>query len=96
MNAYLVSALIILQLMDGTVTTWAIKHGAREANPLMQPLAGNWLFPVLKVLIVVIILLIAARRVVKQPSITRRLNIEMACLGVVYAVVVARNIYLLS
>ena len=47
---YLLSVLIILVVLDGVLTHFLIEGGlAREGNPLLQPLVGDFGFILLKV-----------------------------------------------
>ena len=39
---------IALQLADGFLTTWAVRHGFFELNPLVSGYAGTLLFPAIK------------------------------------------------
>ena len=54
MNALSV-AFIGLQAADTFLTMWAVNHGFTEVNPLMAPIAGTWVSPVVKVVPAIIV-----------------------------------------
>lgn len=42
-------AFVALQVADAFLTLWAVNHGFEEVNPLLAPIAGTWLGPVVKI-----------------------------------------------
>ena len=42
-------AFVALQVADAFLTLWAVNHGFQEINPLMIPIAGTWLSPLVKI-----------------------------------------------
>lgn len=39
-----------LEAVDAFLTMWAVNHGFTEMNPLLAPIAGSWVSPLVKVL----------------------------------------------
>lgn len=40
---------VALEAADAFLTLWAVNHGFQEINPLMAPIAGTWLSPLVKI-----------------------------------------------
>ena len=40
---------VALQVTDAFLTLWAVNHGFEEVNPLLAPIAGTWLSPLVKI-----------------------------------------------
>jgi len=43
-------ALVAAQAADAFLTLWAVNHGFEEVNPIMAPIAGTWLSPLVKII----------------------------------------------
>ena len=77
-----------LETTDGLLTTWAVNHGFQELNILTAPIAGSWLFPVIKIalaLLGVALLLPLAKRF------PRLVNFGFVCVSVFLTLVLASN-----
>ena len=46
----LCSLFVGLETIDAFLTLWAMQHGFTEVNPLMAPIAGTWLGPLVKII----------------------------------------------
>ena len=42
-------AFVAAQAADAFLTLWAVNHGFQEVNPLLAPIAGTWLSPLVKI-----------------------------------------------
>ena len=49
----LVVIFVVLQVLDSCLTSWAVRHGYVELNPLMVGIAHNWWMPTCKVLMAI-------------------------------------------
>ena len=81
---------IALQLADALLTQWAVTNcGVIEQNPLMAPIVGSFLFPVIKIvpaLIVVPILAWTAKRY------TRLIDWGLTGASIFYVVILTGNV----
>lgn len=83
---------VILETVDATLTLWAVHHGFTEVNPLMAPLAGTWLGPLVKIVPALAaswLLLYVARRWPRTMKIMRTGLVVVCCL---VALVIASNL----
>jgi hypothetical protein len=94
MNKALAAVFAILLSADGALTYWAISSGQfQEQNPIMAPHAGSPLFVLYKVATAVIAILIIGVLVHKFPQTRRLSSIGMAIGSLLYAVVLATNLW---
>lgn len=40
---------VAAQAADAFLTLWAVNHGFEEVNPILAPIAGTWLSPLVKI-----------------------------------------------
>jgi len=84
---------VVAEAADAFLTLWAVNNGFVEINPLLAPIAGTWLSPLVKILpaaLVVWFLARLGRRYPKtQPVTAVGLVVVVAFLGVVLAANVA-------
>lgn len=97
MSIILCALFLLMQLADGVLTTYGVIHGVPESNPLMATVARNWWFALAKVSIfipsLVAAYILAKIFLKKRPWVAKAVNVTLICLIVIYAGVVANNIY---
>lgn len=79
-----------LEAVDGLMTVWAMKHGFVEINFLTAPIAGSWMFPVIKIALALIgigVLIPMAKRF------PRMVNIGFNSTSAFLIVILASNIF---
>lgn len=52
---------VAFEAADAFFTLWAVNHGFQEANPLLAPIAGTWISPVVKILPAALVAFFLAR-----------------------------------
>ena len=71
------AAFVGLQATDAFLTMWAVNHGFTEVNPIMAPIAGTWVSPVVKIVPAIIVGIVIARLTRRWPRIRNVASVGM-------------------
>jgi hypothetical protein len=85
---YLVSTLVILNLLDVLTTRWILDHGGTEQNPILRPVIEH---PVAPLLIKLGLCLVIGSLVLAAPRRSRFADIGLVSIVAVYTCVIAWN-----
>jgi hypothetical protein len=89
---YLVSTLVILNLLDVLTTRWILDHGGTEQNPILRPVIQN---PVAPLLMKLGLCLVIGVLVLAAPRRSRFADAGLVAIVGVYTCVIAWNVAVL-
>lgn len=46
---------VLFEVVDFSITTWAVRHGIAEMNPLVAPLVLTWQYPLIKLVLPILV-----------------------------------------
>lgn len=86
-------AFIGLEAADSLLTMWAVNHGFTELNPILAPIAGTWVSPVVKVLPAVFAVWLLTKVTSRWPRTRPVANAGFATAVAFLGAVIVSNLY---